>query len=204
MDFQPQIEEATVKIAATGGQGVLVANRLIVTASHCINVTGDGSMAMSDRFIEEVITKQGRRLQLVAHAVDPCADVAVLGEVDDQDLVDDVEAVEQFAAAVPYVKIATSLPTRRPFDVFLYHHGEWVAGKASPLCASKLRLSADKDLTWEASGGPVVDENGELLGIITNTRSYGTIPPFGGQCPLLFQALPVWMLNAILRAQEEL
>jgi hypothetical protein len=203
MDFQPQIEDATVTIVATGGQGVLVANRLIVTASHCINVTGDGSMAVADRFIEEVITKQGLRLQLVAHAVDPCADVAVLGELDDQDLVDDVQAVEQFAIAVPHVKIATSLPSRHPFDVFLFHYGEWVAAKASPLGASGLRLSADKDLTWEASGGPVVDENGNLLGVITNTRSGGTIPPFGGQCPLLFQALPVWILKAILRAQEE-
>jgi Pyruvate/2-oxoacid:ferredoxin oxidoreductase gamma subunit len=72
-----------VRLAGRGGQGVIVPGRTIVTAAHCIQWDADGRMAFGDPDYEEIIVG-GRRVLTEVYAVEPIADIAVLGAVDGQ------------------------------------------------------------------------------------------------------------------------
>jgi S1-C subfamily serine protease len=79
-------------------------------------------------------------------------------------------------------------------------HGEWNRGEilrcgwSDSLGASIWLRNMDRPLQGGDSGGPVVDDNGRLIGVVSHGTHDGTIP-------IAYRALPVAWVDDIRRAQ---
>jgi S1-C subfamily serine protease len=185
-----RVARATVHFPV-GGQGVLVPGHLILTAAHVIDWDHTGRMALGDdeAFIQPIETS-GRRFLVYPLAVEPVADLAILGAVDGQLLPEAEEAFEQFCEATTPVRLAT---TEYPFDTpipahVLAHTGRWIAGRAAQMRpdSATLALTTDEAIQPGTSGSPVVTEDGRLLGVVSSGSHDSSIPR-----PHL--AAPVWL-----------
>jgi hypothetical protein len=103
MPFASRIKEriagATVRLSNSGGRGVLVPGGFILTAAHCVTWDHEGGMVLGDWYVERVETATGVTMLAQVYAVEPVADIAVLGGPDGQELFDDAEAFETFTEA---------------------------------------------------------------------------------------------------------
>ena len=167
-----KIENAVVQIPSMGGRGVLVGD-IILTAAHCVNFSTDGGMVLGDYFIEEVETRCGQRLKVTPLAVEPVADIAVLGCLDPQSCPKEADAYEHYCSATAPVPLARGCVTcRHGFPVrILNADGRWVRGKAE-LFDEKLPgifIEADREIEGGASGGPILNLDGELVAIASNS-----------------------------------
>ena len=146
--LKQQIEQATitVKTAARGsGRGFLVGGDLIVTAAHCTDFSTDSSMPLGDFYLQIVETRLGKCL-LTPYAVEPVADVAVLGAPDNQEPAfgKNVELFESFCEETTPLRLCTEeFELFEPFPVYVFtHEGDWIRGSAK-LCRLGARESHD-------------------------------------------------------------
>jgi hypothetical protein len=166
------VAAATVRFPDRGGQGVLVPGGLILTAAHVINWTHTGRMALGDEveFVQQ-IEAGAQSLLVYPLAVEPLADLAVLGALDDQWHPDAADAFEQFCEATLAVPLAIAefpVGARVPAHVFT-HTGRWIAGcvKQWRPEAHSLMLEPDERIQSGTSGSPVVTDDGLLLGVVS-------------------------------------
>ena len=194
-----------VKLPGLGGHGVLV-GEYIITAAHCLNYRNDGSMAMGDYYIEQVIIRRGP-IKARPLVVEPVSDIAVLGCLDEQEFSDDAEAFEEFCNTTTPARLARIEPgIRKPIRVRIHgHDGRWIPGTATRFTenVSSICVDAESEVKGGASGGPIINPAGELVAIVSNF----SIPPDkrmkatgAAPCPLL--ALPVWMRRRLLHEHE--
>ena len=83
----------------------------------------------------------------------------------------------------------------------LTHKGTWVGGEATQCAteATRLWLHTDEDVGGGTSGGPVVNENGELLGVVSFFGGTDGVHRSGAIArPHL--TLPQWALRKLLAA----
>jgi Trypsin-like peptidase domain len=170
-NFRSKIEAATVRFPRLGGQGVLVPGQLIVTAAHCVTWSTEGLMAMNlpGRDIESIETVRQEVLNAKVLAVEPVADIAVLGSVDEYEEEVFGDAFESFCANTAPVAIArVTLHYKEPVLVYvLAHTGRWVSAWARLLGVNAPTLAiedATEGFEGGDSGGPVVTARGQLLG----------------------------------------
>jgi hypothetical protein len=189
-----RVVNATVHIAGLGGQGVLVPGGFILTATHCIQWTGEGGMALGTEYLERVTTPSGARFLVQAVAADALSDLAVLGSVDDQQLPVDAERFEQWCEETPAVPLATKVPRyQRPLPVqILNHKRKWIKAKITrfsppPFLRGNMFLETEEEIEGGTSGSPVVDSSGGLVGIISTPASLSIVQ----------LALPRWVLMRI-------
>ena len=189
---------ATFKIHAKkrgNGQCVLVEGGLIITAGHCVDWDCTGGMAMGEFYLSKIRTGSG---DLIAStlAVEPVSDIAVLGAPDDQDMPDEFLAFDEFVEGIPAVTLQRLPPkVRTPFPVWIRTHRKtWVAGEATYYCGSRFAYRTDSEIRGGTSGDPIVNDAGELVGVV----SHGTTSRVQGQytsaAPLLLLALPAWII----------
>lgn len=197
------VEKATVFFPQTGGQGVLIEDGLIVTAAHCVNAQFDGAMAVGpESFIEKIKTGE-ETLKVAPLAVEPVSDIAVLGAMDEQMFPDEVEAYEKFCTRTKPVRICRcDTELFQKFTVHLYYRRKktWVEGTAMQ-CAPQahvLGIEAGKEIEFGMSGGPIVSDSGELVGIVSYFNSDpDPEKPTSGLSPRPHLALPVWVCRRI-------
>ena len=201
-----KIAMATVKLPKKRGRGVLVRGGLILTAAHCISYKLEGEMALGDVFIEELIPATGQNLRTTPWCVEPVTDVAALGPLDEQSFPKEVDAFEAFCAKIEPVRVHRREPEPfKQFTVYIYaHDGTWVRGTAARYSAEAaiIFVEADQPVKGGASGGPIVNESGDLVGIIsvfTDSARHGKVD---GPAPFPCLALPVWVCRRILSAQR--
>jgi hypothetical protein len=206
-EIKNRIMQATVSLPRLGGQGVLVSGGFILTAAHCIGWSAEGGMALGDFSIEPFKTRDGKELRASVEAVEPVGDIAVLCAPDDQVLAKDAFAFEDFCGATDALRIATEeyeLFKRFPIHI-LTHKAEWTEGTAM-LCASRAKvLWVEAPIEGGTSGGPIVDDGGRLIAIVSNCSgpADGAGPAEGvGANPRPHLALPCWVWEAICAAQE--
>lgn len=190
------VEKATVKLPEKGGQGVLVTGGVIMTAAHCIDCTCDGSMVLGDYFIIEIETTS-QNLKVQPLAVEPISDIAILGSLDDQVFPEEDDKFMEFCRVTDPVPLyLKEFRPKQKMGIHIYtHEGTWVAGTVTAMKkdANKLCLEADDIIKGGTSGGPIVNDSGELVAVASlvsesngDTKSSGMVP-----CPYL--ALPLWI-----------
>ena len=206
MNALDRAASATVKITRKGGQGVVIPGGLILTAAHCITWDIEGSMVLGDLYLEDVEVPHAT-IRASPAMIDPICDIAVLEAPDSQACIDvggmaADEAYGEFLAAVEPVPICErEFGVFEPFPVFIRsHRGKWITAKAE-LCAPGahwLSITADEQVEGGTSGGPIVTENGELVGIVSNFSDVTGKPDLStGMVPRPHLTLPVRVLNMI-------
>lgn len=200
--IRKRVERATVRLPNKGGLGVIVRNNLILTAAHCIDFRTDCSMTITNSFNEK-IEYDGRQLLALIYAVEPVKDIAVLGEPDTQDYCEEWENYVNTLDSIEPVEISSEeLEPLRDIPAFIYTHKRtWQEvivrqnGKKVPLLMISGAL-----IEGGTSGGPVVDQKGHLLGVISWTSN---TPPYGGRIPRPHLSLPVWAVEKIIMKTSE-
>ena len=195
-----RVERATVRLVKRGGQGVLVPGGFIITATHCVDWSGTGMMALGKIYLARVETASGVRFRAGVYACDPVADIAALGELDNQECPDDADAFEEWRGQVEPVALSDRrFKVGQSCPVFVCtHKREWIAGKVTcfdMLAGSSVTLYAD-GIEPGTSGSPVVTDDGLLLGIVSHadmTCSHHAGDPCG-LMPVAHMALPHWVL----------
>lgn len=194
---------ATVRLPEKGGQGVVVPNGLILTAAHCIGWSSEGEMALGEYYLETIECAR-RQIRVSVLAVEPVLDIAVLGPPDNQALADDAKAYDETLELVAPVEICTEdFALFRGIPAAVYtHKGMWIDATAQQCSdgAPRLCIETPQQIEGGTSGGPIVDERGRLLGVVSNASigqgSTGTFPR-----PHL--ALPVWIVKRIVEAADQ-
>jgi S1-C subfamily serine protease len=204
-----RVERATVRLTRLGGQGVLVPGQLIVTAAHVIGWSAEGDMAppFANEFREPVETADGRTLLVTPFAVEPVADIAILGTLDDHGAPAQAEAFEAFCESVKPVAVCRDdLPLFTPVPVhILTPRGRWVAGEATQcnVTGQGLVIAAREDIVGGTSGGPVVTDAGRLLGVVSGSGGSDGESREGYISRLTLTA-PAWLVRRMLDPTWEL
>lgn len=194
------VANATVSILEKVGQGVLVNDYSIITAAHCINYSLEGGMVLGDLFPEKIKTRKGE-LMVRPVAVEPVKDIAVLSELDNQAFPEEAEEFWSFCDDTNPVPLCRSdFEFGETFPVHIYTHKRtWVTGNATSFGGASLSVVADEQIEGGTSGGPIINDSGELVGIVSNFTETGEgLPKSQGSVPYPALALPVWVCRRIL------
>jgi S1-C subfamily serine protease len=182
---------------------------MIVTAAHVVSWSAEGGMALGDYYTENV--KAGRRmLKVQPLAVEPVADIAVLGAVDDQaseEFSIAADAFRNFCESTVSVPICTAdFPLHSPFPVhILTHTGRWIEARAEQchVNANVLVVRASKGIEGGTSGGPVVTNDGLLLGVVSTAGGAVGEPSLEVCIPRLHLAAPGWLVRRMVDPEWE-
>jgi S1-C subfamily serine protease len=200
----PDVEAAVVELTRPNGRGVLLPGGFILTAAHCLEWTAEGHMALGDDHLEPIQTAGGQSLLLSVLAVEPVADIAVLGPPDDQRLPEQALSFDRFAVETEPVPLhRREIRRNEPFGVFVLNRDRgWIEATAVALRTNDpgLVLESREPIQGGASGGPVVTAAGELVGVVSWSEDPPVHAPdrtlYGrAACPLT--ALPVWLVNEL-------
>lgn len=195
--IQADITKATVVILKKGGLGVLVSDNLIMTAAHCIDCNCEGYMALGDYFIEEIKTAQEKVLKVSPLAVEPICDIAVLGSMDNQSFFDEARQFEVFCENTKSVPLCVSeIEPNEIFPVHTFtHKGTWVEGRAKYFSKNSpfLSIEYEEQIEGGTSGGPIINNYGELVGIVSTPSTVNGSDNFNGYAPRPNLTLPVWV-----------
>jgi S1-C subfamily serine protease len=160
-------------------------------------------MVLGGPYVEPVKTRGGGNFLAEVVVAEPVADIAVLGPADSQEIPEDCEAFEAFAnvtEAVPLFTRTLHVGACLPVQV-LAPKGRWITGRViryglqgTPPCG-KFCLKTDAKIEAGYSGGPVVNQTGQLVGIVSNGIYSGTVP-------VPWFALPRWLGTRIMAAHR--
>jgi S1-C subfamily serine protease len=195
---------------------VLVTGGYIVTAAHCIECTAAEGMlaAMGSGFHGKAQTAAGRELLLDVLAIEPVADIAILGSPDNQAIPDEAETFAEFIAATKPVPLyrgkwiptdvhETCGPGKYTLPALVYNlDRSWVKATASVVQPGQpmLFLESERHIECGASGGPIVTPDGQLIGVVSHgpkPTTRGKKGPFNDAAARPLFALPVWAVEAI-------
>ncbi len=110
-------------VAVGGGRGFIINTdpKLIVTAAHCLPEFPPALSfsSLAERTYGTLVGRIGQsRQEIWAECLfaDPIADIAVLGEPDDQELSDEHDAFETFVDQTPALECGRSPPPSLPME----------------------------------------------------------------------------------------
>lgn len=183
-ELQPSVVSIVLRVGE--GSGVIVDEDTIVTNAH---VVGDAGTA-------EVVLASGRRLEAAVEAVDRCTDLAVLS-VPDEDL-----PGAAFADELPRVgELAIALGNPLGFEqtvtagIVSGLHRQIPSSGRTPALIDLIQT--DAPISPGNSGGALVNEDGEVIGI-----NVAYLPPGGGAVSIGF-AIPAATVTSVVRQLEE-
>jgi V8-like Glu-specific endopeptidase len=199
-----RVADATVWLPKKEGQGVLVGNGYLVTAAHCLDYDSDTGMriALEDHVFYEIETAKGEKMQVAPLVIESCSDVAVLGALDGQTYPPKmVEPFEAFCNRTKSVPLCRRRISGFPAEFRVHirtHKKDWITGKATIFRDRQPSISIEtaENIEGGTSGGPIVNDEGELVGVVsTASTSGGELKT--GSCPFARWALPAWIYHRI-------
>ena len=167
-----------------GAYGVLVPGNLILTSARAAPTEPDLLEAHPGT---KIVTPGQSELRVCPWMLDRVQDLAVLGALHKNSFPEDYAAFKYFCDRTTPVPVARkSSPVSEPACVFT-HPNQWICGYAEarkdyPL----LRVATEHPVPADA-GSPVINDQGELIAVWSETLS----------CPHL--ALPVWLCRRIFK-----
>ena len=157
-------------------------------------------MTLGDHYVEE-IGAAGRTLKATPWALDPVSDIAVLGALDDQEFSAEEKAFLAFCESVRAVPVSRqTFEIFEPFPVWIStHKGPWVEAQAQQCSpqASQLSVTAREQIEPGTSGSPVIDEKGQLLGVVSQFSAADGDRSCVGMIPMPWYTLPAWIAARI-------
>lgn len=199
-----KVEQASVRLTKKMGQGVIIPGGFILTAAHCISWDIEGGMPLGDFYLEPVKSRCGEFAASV-EAVEPVSDIAILGPPDRQNFYDEFDSYQMIIAKLLPVPISLIKPKPfQPLPAFIRTHKEtWIRAEAQlgRKDAPTLRLKTEEQVESGTSGGPVVDEDGCLLGVISHSSE--NMKDCSGSIPRPYFTLPCWIVKRIKDSSRE-
>jgi hypothetical protein len=173
------------------GQGVVVAE-YVLTAAHCL---------LADRMHVRVRRPDGRIGTMEAVFIDAIGDIAALQVIDDDPFfLDDIEPMH-----VSFEWSGATVFESRPrlFGKYFAHDAGVVDMQWCEIYLGKAMLWPSRSINGGTSGGPIVNAEGLLIGIIRDSLQ-GLGSAEESSFRLLGAALPPWLGDSIKAAQARL
>lgn len=207
------VAKATIQFLPHGGQGVLVSGGFVLTASHCLLDPNDeckplrcDHALLNEPIVIEIKTKSAERFKVMPLFVDAISDVAVLGAPDDPDLFEESRLFQQLCNSVVPAQIS-----RRIMDpgetckAWIHTHDQgWVEAEATADLNGFMMFTTKKQIASNTSGGPIVDEDGKILGVVSESSDCDETMA-SGRFASAHLYLPVWLSRLVFNgdASEE-
>ncbi len=212
--LRKNVENATVRIVDYKhdyiGLGVLIPGACILTTAACVhNMLSvndchlcETKSESEEETIGEIETKGIAHLNVQLRELVLDANIAVLSAPDARIIPEEkARPSEEFCKTTEAVSLFSGEMDTKPFHVHILNQdGSWIAGAAaqheSRSTSYSLHLeSLDSDIGMGSQGAPVVNDKGELVGIISeNSESARIIYP-----PL---ALPGYLWKRLMAASK--
>ncbi len=187
------------------GRGFIVETgdrRLVITAAHCLPHIPPAAAFLhtKERTYAGLLGPLGERKPEVSTEclfADPVADIAVLGEPDDQVLYEQAAAYNKLMDDVPALRIADPPPHCPAWLLTL--DARWVRcdvrHNGGPLWLS----NASEPIMGGVSGSPIIDSDGAAFGVMCTAGGTTNEHTGGGPNPKLVDSLPGWLLRELAR-----
>jgi len=201
--------DAVLSVGA-GGRGFIVdggRERFVITAAHCLPFFPPchGMSYAEERTYKGLLAPVGGEPSIWAECLfaDPIADIAILGPVDGQQLVDQYSAYEDLMEGAS--PLAISDPPRDGAARMLSLDGRWFECRARHLGGLLWVYDAAESIRGGMSGSPILGADGSAIGVVCiGTRRAGERPGTdGGPNPRLAYSLPAWALTNLITSGSE-
>lgn len=194
-----QVAAATVRIRAPRsglGQAVMIDRGFFLTAAHCVRNVRYAALALGDHQHCTLITPEGK-LTASLSAVEPIADIAVLSCPDHQDFYDEAARYDLFLEQNRGLGLMRDVPrSGEEFPIWVRtHNNGWIDGTAQYIGGASFRTKTRVEIEGGTSGGPILNQNGEVVGVVSNSSSTASAGYYSALQGLACRALPAWILN---------
>jgi len=201
------VEKATISFEK-GGKGILVPGNLIITAAHCVNFNLDGFMCVleelmpyGEQFFEKIITYSKKEIKVIPLAVEPVSDIAILSSLDGSRFEKESMDYDKFCEETQPVKLCfDEIISNQEYPIYIFtHEFKWITGTA--ICLNKflpyILCEMEEPIHNGTSGSAIVNQMGELVGIVSIIQGEDELHMTTGREPYLLKALPAWILYLI-------
>ncbi len=207
-EAKERVAKATVHLPGKGGQGVLVPGDFILTATHCMQWNGNGHMALGDSVPERIETKTGAVFRAEVYAAESVNDITVLGVPNGDAFDAERQKFTAFCKETPPVPVSTE--EYELFELFpvhiLSHKGIWISAQAQQTVSptGQLCVESHDEIEGGTSGGPVIDNCGQLVGLVSVARAPlpSTMGMLLGHHPRPCTAIPGYLWTQISEAMK--